>query len=126
MDLNNLDEKLLEQNIEKFKSLTPDEIENLMHIRQREEHPINNDKLDKLIDCAHEIVFSISAHVLDQNEKGELTGSRELCIKNYHIPVPIDKDYNNYMKTFFNYLEERILQTIKDTNNTSKDKEESK
>lgn len=74
------------------------------------------DELDnsskKLISCPHEIVFKITANVLEENEKGELIRSKEICTKNYHIPVPIDQDYNVYMKTFFTFLEGCLEKSI--------------
>lgn len=76
----------------------------------------------KLILCNHEIVFNITAHVLEENLKGEIVGSKEICAKDYHIPVPFDKDYHNYMNIFFNRLEECIIHGVDNANEISKDK----
>jgi hypothetical protein len=65
---------------------------------------------EKLISCPHEIVFTINANVLAENDKGELVSSKEICSKKYHIPVPIDKNYHIFMTAFFQYLE-NCLQT---------------
>lgn len=73
-------------------------------------------KPKKLIQCAHEIIFNITAHVMEENEQGETTSSVEICTKNFHIPVPFNKDYKSYMKTFFDHLETSILNTIQETN----------
>ena len=59
----------------------------------------------KLIDCAKEVVFTVTANVLSQNEQGEYIGSNEICKKNYHIPVPPEKDYHVFMDSFFQFLE---------------------
>jgi hypothetical protein len=68
----------------------------------------------KLIDsCRHEIVFSIVANVLEADEAGNPTASKEICTKNYHIPVPSDKDYHIYMNVFFNHLENCISNSAK-------------
>lgn len=77
----------------------------------------------KLIQCTHEIVFTVTARVLEENLKGEIVGEKEVSIKTYHIPVPIDKDYNNYMATFFKYLEDKMIETIDHSNETSKEKD---
>lgn len=71
------------------------------------------DRPEKLLQCPHEIVFTIIAHVLEENEKGETIGTKEICQKNYHIPVPPNNDYNLYMESFFRYLEESIKSSAK-------------
>lgn len=76
----------------------------------------------KLIDCSHEIVFTIRASVLEENEKGETIGCKEVCQKDYHIPVPPKKDYNTYMETFFKYLENCITYSAKNSANNTEDK----
>jgi hypothetical protein len=77
----------------------------------------------KLIQCAHEIIFNITAHVMEENEKGEVTSSVEICTKSFHIPVPFNKDYKSYMKTFFDHLETSILNTIQETNEKAEELE---
>lgn len=122
MDIN--EPELLRENIDRLKNLTKQDVDDILFAKKKFSNPIKEDSLEKLIDCAHEIVFSINANVLMQNEKGEHVGTREICVKNYHIPVPIDKDYNNYMSVFFEYLEKKIIESIADTNKTAKDKED--
>jgi hypothetical protein len=78
-------------------------------------------KTKKLIQSPHEIIFTITAKVIEENLKGEISGEKEICIKNYHIPVPIDKNYKNYMQTFFGYLEENILSGIEHANQESEE-----
>lgn len=75
----------------------------------------------KLIQCAHEIIFNITAHVMSEDEKGEITNSVEICTKNYHIPVPFNKDYKSYMNIFFNHLEQSIINTISDANDKAEE-----
>lgn len=59
----------------------------------------------KLIDCRHEIVISLTAKVYEQNDEGQTSNAKEICKKNYHIPVPVDKNYHAYMEGFFTFLE---------------------
>ena len=112
MDLKEEEKIIIEQNIKQLQNITKEDIDKIIEQKNNISNPTKDDRIDKLIDCAHEIVFSINAHVLAQNEKGELTGTKEICVKNYHIPVPIDKDYNSYMKTFFDYLEKKIIDAL--------------
>ena len=63
----------------------------------------------KLTNSPHEIVFDITASVFEENLKGELIGTKEICTKKFHIPVPIDKEYELFMKTFFTHIEKCIL-----------------
>lgn len=67
----------------------------------------------KLISCKHEIVFNIRARVLEEDDTGQTVGTKSICVKNYHIPVPSDKDYDIYMKTFFDHLEKCISASAK-------------
>lgn len=65
----------------------------------------------KLLMCRHEIVFNINAHVMEEDEQGNTVATKAICTKNYHIPVPADKDYDIYMKSFFEYLEKCLSQS---------------
>jgi hypothetical protein len=67
----------------------------------------------KLTNSPHEIIFEITANVMEENNKGEIIGTKEICTKKYHIPVPIDKDYDIYMKTFFQHIEDCLLSAAK-------------
>lgn len=69
--------------------------------------------LKKVTNSPHEIIFEITANVMEENSKGELIGTKEVCTKKYHIPVPIDKDYDVYMKTFFMHIEACLLNAAK-------------
>lgn len=70
----------------------------------------------KLFDCRHEIVFSIVANVIEQDDAGQAVASRHICRKNYHIPVPATKDYNEYMGAFFEFLEQALADSAKKAN----------
>lgn len=125
MDIeNNTD--LIKDQIENFKELTQssEKIDEILEYKRQFENPTADEKIEKLIDCPHEIIFTINAKVLAQNEKGELIDTREISVKNYHIPVPIDKDYKNYMAIFFKYLEDKIIDAVDYSNKNSQDKKE--
>lgn len=107
-------EKIKEQLYQEYRSLfkqfsgTPDEMNPDM---------ISGNK--KLIQCRHEIIFHINARVMEEDELGNHVATTAICIKNYHIPVPADKEYNVYMDAFFKHLETCIAQSAQ----YSKDKE---
>ena len=84
----------------------------------------NIDRPKKLISCPHEIVFNLRASVMEENEKGEIVSCKEVCQKDYHIPVPPKKDYTTYMECFFKYLENCITNSAKNTNESIEDKNE--
>lgn len=67
----------------------------------------------KLIDCAHEIVFSVEANILEQNEKHENTKSVMIHRTTFHMPVPESHDPQEYMKTFMQHFEECLIHTKK-------------
>lgn len=66
----------------------------------------------KLIECRHEIVISVMAHIYEQNDTGDTIGSKEICKKNYHIPVPSHSDYNDYLTGFFDFLENCMISSV--------------
>ena len=127
IDFNNLSPEILEQlnniddsDLARIKA----SYDNIPGADTNNSNPIIDDpeRPGKLIQCTHEIVFTVTARVLEENLKGEIIGEKEVSIKTYHIPVPIDKDYNNYMSTFFKYLEDKMIETIDHSNDTSKEK----
>lgn len=71
----------------------------------------------KLISCRHEIVFNINARVMEEDELGNTVATAAICTKNYHIPVPSDKDYNVYMDAFFKHLESCLSQSAQHSSN---------
>lgn len=129
MDIENkTEEDILKDNIEKLKKIvdSPLLMEEIIDHKRQFENPSEEFETKKLIDCPHEIVFNITAQALSQNEKGEITGSKDICVKNFHIPVPIDKDYNHYMHVFFDYLEKNIINSIDSANENSNENKEFK
>lgn len=79
-----------------------DQIEDIKH-RQN----ISNET-HKLSDAPAEIVFNITANVVEQNEQEENIRSKQICTKYYHIPIPSGADHNIFMNTFFNFLENNL------------------
>jgi hypothetical protein len=75
---------------------------------------INN---QKLIDCRHEIVMSLTAFVYQQDDEGKDIAAAEICRKNFHIPVPANHDYHDYMKSFFGFLENCISESATSSDN---------
>jgi hypothetical protein len=67
---------------------------------------------DKLIECKHEIVVQVVAKILEEDNLGTTIGAKEICQKNYHIPVPANRDYNEYTKGFFEFLENCMSTSI--------------
>lgn len=59
----------------------------------------------KIIDCKHEIAIKVIANVYTQDDEKSIIDSIEICQKNYHIPVPAKKNYHEYLKGFFDHLE---------------------
>lgn len=115
MDINNISP----EELEKFKEfVSKEELDRVFKFKQEFNNPLKDEELKKVVSCPHEIVFTINANVLTENEKGELTGTKEICVKNYHIPVPIDKDYKEYMSVFFKYIEDQIINCINKTDKT--------
>jgi hypothetical protein len=112
MDINNIS---IEE-FNRFKEfLNTEELDQVLKFKRELNNPLKEESLEKAIVCPHEIIFTINANVLTENEKGELTSTKEICVKNYHIPVPIDKNYQEYMHIFFKYIEEQIINCIDKT-----------
>tara|TARA_B100000902_G_C26407748_1_gene480824 strand:+ start:38 stop:346 length:309 start_codon:yes stop_codon:yes gene_type:complete len=65
----------------------------------------------KLIDAPHEIVFTVEANILEQNEKHENIGSRLIHKTNFHMPVPEGKDAMEYMDGFLQHFQQCLLNT---------------
>jgi hypothetical protein len=106
-----LDQNTVNEKLKEIQDLSIEELKDILDMKN--DYDFDNNK--KLIKCPHEIVFSINASVLMENEKGELVGTREVCSKNFHIPVPIDKDYEIFMKTFFDYIEGCLTNGIQES-----------
>lgn len=121
IDLNNLDPEILKQ-LENIDDIDLNKIKGL-HGEYNPENFEDISSNQKLLKCTHEIIFTITARVMEENIKGEIIGDKEICVKNYHIPVPINKEYNDYMSTFFDYLESKIIEGIDHTNQQAKEQE---
>lgn len=67
----------------------------------------------KLIDSPHEIVFSVEANILEQNSNHENIGSRLLHKRNFHMPVPAQKDPEEYMEAFLKHFETALVESAK-------------
>lgn len=65
----------------------------------------------KLIECQHEIILNVTGKVYEENTEGQTVSAKHICQKNYHIPVPPSKDYNEYLAGFFSHLEQCIIQS---------------
>lgn len=68
---------------------------------------------EKLLDCRHEIVITVTAKILEQDDTGNPVGIKEICKQNYHIPVPQQKNYHEYMAGFFERLQTCIMSSDK-------------
>lgn len=67
----------------------------------------------KLTECKFELVFNITASLLQQDETGNLSNTKQIYSQNYHIPVPDEKNHKIFLDTFFKYLEGHILESSK-------------
>jgi hypothetical protein len=108
-------------NLEKI--LSKEEVD---EIKNRFENQLNFfPEETKLISCPHEIVFSITANVLEENEDGHTVGSKELTTRTYHMPVPSDKDYHEFIDVFMEFFEKTMIEshTHAKQNTETKEKE---
>lgn len=67
-------------------------------------------------ETGHEIVFDIKGMVFAENEKGQLTQTKEVVQKTYHIPVPPHLSYSAYCEQFFALFEKILADSAKQTN----------
>lgn len=74
---------------------------------------------NKLIICKHEIVIRVEASVMEEDDNGELLGTKEICKNTYRIPVPSDKDYHVFMKAFFDHLQQSMAQSYDKANKST-------
>lgn len=116
MESNNISEEEKQKILEMLHTVRSQVSDHSLHHLIAENHA-------KLIECRHEIVISVTANIMEEDDMGELVGTKEICKKNYHIPVPSDKDYHHYLEGFFNFLEQCMGSSIEKTNETVKDNE---
>jgi uncharacterized protein (UPF0297 family) len=114
-DQPNIDEeKIKEELYGQYKSLL-DQVSGYGSADQINPDVLSGNK--KLIYCRHEIIFNINARVMEEDELGNHVATTAICTKNYHIPVPSDKDYNIYMDAFFKHLESCLSQSAQHSSN---------
>jgi hypothetical protein len=106
-------------NLEKI--LEKDEFE---EIKQRFETQLNLfPESTKLISCAHEIVFSVTANVLEENKEGQNVGSVELLSQTYHMPVPENKHYIDFVNAFMEFFEKTMAESYNEAGKNTANKE---
>jgi hypothetical protein len=62
-------------------------------------------KVKKQTDSQYEIHINLTANILENIPNSEFPDSKSICMNNYFIPVPSGHDHNEYLKAFFDYLE---------------------
>jgi len=103
------------------KILDKDEFEEIKH---RFETQLNLfPESTKLISCPHEIVFSVTANVLEEDKEGQNVGSVQLLSQTYHMPVPQDKNYVDFVNAFMEFFEKTIQDSYNDANKNTVNKE---
>jgi hypothetical protein len=68
---------------------------------------------NKLSECKFELVFSLTASLLEQDDTGNVINTKNMYTQNYHIPIPDEKNHKIFLDTFFKYLEGHILESSK-------------
>lgn len=103
-----------------MREITPEEKENIIKalddIRKQMSGQDLSDYISaentKLIECKHEIAISVVASIFEEDDAGQIVGAKEICKKNYHIPVPSNRNYKDYLTGFFNFLENCMSSSI--------------
>lgn len=67
----------------------------------------------KKISCPYEIIFNITASVMNEDSEGNDIGCQEMMVKNYHIPVKEGADHNQFIEAFFGFLEKCLASSAK-------------
>lgn len=62
-------------------------------------------KVKKQTDAQYEIYINLTANVLEHVEGAEFPESKSICTNNYFIPVPSGQNHHEYLKAFFDYVE---------------------
>ena len=62
-------------------------------------------KVKKQTDAQYEIYINLTANVLEHIEGTEFPESKSVCVNNYFIPVPSGQSHHEYLKAFFDYVE---------------------
>ena len=66
-----------------------------------------------ITNAPHEIIFYIKAEVSEVNANGELSDTKELVEKYYHIPVKVKEDYHIFMDKFFTQFQDTLQNTCR-------------
>ena len=99
-----------EENIDHLRNMSDAIYKNFEQLNQLQYQEImDHTEKKKLTNSPHEIIFDVTATVMEENDKGEMIGTKELCTKQFHIPVPVDQKYEIFMQTFFMHIEESLL-----------------
>lgn len=72
-------------------------------------------KVKKQTDAQYEIHINLTANILENIPDSEFPDSKSICINNYFIPVPSGHDHNEYLKAFFDYLENCMTSSASST-----------
>lgn len=75
--------------------------------------PLFQDK-KKRIECKHEIIFNITARVMEEDETGQDISCREILTRNYHIPVKEKTDYQEFLHIFLSFFEKCLASSAKE------------
>lgn len=62
-------------------------------------------KVKKQTDAQYEIYINLTANVLENIDGSEFPESKSICTNNYYIPVPSGQNHQEYLKAFFDYVE---------------------
>jgi hypothetical protein len=77
---------------------------------------VDLEKIKPVTTTGHEIVFDVKGIVFTENEKGQLTQTKEVIQKTYHIPVPPNVSYSSYSEAFFGFFEKTLSDIASNTN----------
>jgi hypothetical protein len=106
-------------NLEKI--LSKDEFEEIKH---RFETQLNLfPESTKLISCPHEIIFTVTANVLEEDKEGQNVGSVDLLSQTYHMPVPKDKHYIDFVNAFMEFFEKTMTDSYTEAGKNTANKE---
>jgi hypothetical protein len=62
-------------------------------------------QVKKQTDAQYEIHINLTANVLENIAGSEFPDSKNICVNNYFIPVPSGQNHHEYLKAFFDYVE---------------------
>lgn len=74
-------------------------------------------RVKKQTEFPHEIHISLTANILKNVDGAEFPESESVCVNNYYIPVPSGNDYQEYVKVFFDYIENCMNSSASDMHN---------